>query len=134
MAERFAMKGSQVFSAKSLKGLLGNAFKDFRPYFRTTLIFPLSSSKSSIAHPCNSPQHATDGGYYLIGMQRLRPELFRGIAWSAAEVLQQTVKDSKKLGLTLSYLLDLTDIDTPKDLSIWEQVKAAAGNDSFLFC
>jgi len=67
---------------------------------------------------------ATDGGYYLIGMQRLLPGLFRGIAWSTAEVLQQTVKASEKLGLTLSYLPNLTDVDAPKDLSIWEQVKA----------
>ncbi|GAB4334201.1 MAG: TIGR04282 family arsenosugar biosynthesis glycosyltransferase [Leptolyngbyaceae cyanobacterium] len=67
---------------------------------------------------------ATDGGYYLIGMKQLIPEVFNGIAWSTFEVLQQTVKIAKELGLVIAYLPTLTDIDTPEDLKIWEQVKA----------
>ncbi|MCA1993701.1 MAG: TIGR04282 family arsenosugar biosynthesis glycosyltransferase, partial [Coleofasciculus sp. S288] len=34
---------------------------------------------------------AEDGGYYLIGLRRMIPELFTGIRWSTAEVLPQTL-------------------------------------------
>jgi len=61
---------------------------------------------------------ATDGGYYLIGLKRLIPELFTGINWGTSEVLQQTVKIAKNLKLVVSYLTTLSDIDRPEDLEI----------------
>ena len=64
---------------------------------------------------------ANDGGYYLIGLKRFIPELFSGIPWSTSEVLQETVKNSEKLGLKISYLPYLTDVDTAKDLAVWEK-------------
>jgi uncharacterized protein len=73
---------------------------------------------------------ATDGGYYLIGMQRFIPELFAGIPWSTSSVLQKTVETSEKLGLTLSYLPYLTDVDTAKDLVIWERIKSNVGTST----
>jgi hypothetical protein len=62
---------------------------------------------------------ARDGGYYLIGLHRLFPELFTGISWSTAEVLQQTQSIAKRLGLAVAYLPLLSDIDRPEDLSVW---------------
>lgn len=59
---------------------------------------------------------AIDGGYYLIGLRRLVPELFAGIAWSTAEVLAQTFAIAQQLKLTALLLPYLTDIDVPKDL------------------
>ena len=73
---------------------------------------------------------ATDGGYYLIGMQRFIPELFADIPWSTSDVLQKTVETSEKLGLTLSYLPYLTDVDTAKDLAIWERIKSNVGTSA----
>lgn len=73
---------------------------------------------------------ATDGGYYLIGLQRFMPELFAGIPWSTPDVLQKTVETSEKLGLTLSYLPYLTDVDTAKDLAIWERIKSNVGTST----
>lgn len=67
---------------------------------------------------------ATDGGYYLIGMRQLFPEVFNGISWGTSEVFNQTVNTAERLGLEIAYLPTLTDIDTPKDLKIWQQVKA----------
>lgn len=63
---------------------------------------------------------ALDGGYYLIGLRRLIPELFTGIPWSTAEVLQQTITIAKRLGLTVAKLPLLSDIDRPEDLSVWK--------------
>jgi rSAM/selenodomain-associated transferase 1 len=63
---------------------------------------------------------AIDGGYYLIGICRFIPELFSGISWGTAEVLQQTVNIAQNLNLSLTYLTPLADVDRPEDLSVWE--------------
>lgn len=60
---------------------------------------------------------ATDGGYYLIGMNRLRPELFADISWGTAMVLEETLKKAEKIGSTLTLLKTLDDIDRPEDLT-----------------
>jgi rSAM/selenodomain-associated transferase 1 len=60
---------------------------------------------------------ALDGGYYLIGLRRLIPELFTGISWSTAEVLSQTLNIAHKLELNVALLPLLRDIDRPEDLS-----------------
>ncbi len=60
---------------------------------------------------------ATDGGYYLIGLRRLIPELFVGINWGTSEVLQKTVEIANNLKLAVAYLSLLSDIDRPEDLA-----------------
>jgi rSAM/selenodomain-associated transferase 2/rSAM/selenodomain-associated transferase 1 len=72
---------------------------------------------------------ARDGGYYLIGMKRAtsdsaNPHLFNGIKWGSEEVVSQTVKIARGLGLRLTLLKPLADVDRPKDLHIWDQVKS----------
>jgi hypothetical protein len=59
---------------------------------------------------------ATDGGYYLIGMKSLHPEIFRGIAWSTGRVLEDTVSLIRKSGLTYKEVSVLSDVDSLKDL------------------
>ncbi|HBE17995.1 MAG TPA: hypothetical protein DEG17_15005 [Cyanobacteria bacterium UBA11149] len=59
---------------------------------------------------------AADGGYYLIGLHRLIPELFVGIDWGTSQVRQQTVEIAAKLNLQIAYLPILNDIDRPEDL------------------
>lgn len=59
---------------------------------------------------------AEDGGYYLIGLDGFYPQLFQGIDWGTHVVLQQTVAVAETLGLSISYLPILNDIDTPEDL------------------
>jgi rSAM/selenodomain-associated transferase 1 len=59
---------------------------------------------------------AADGGYYLIGLKRPIPALFRGISWSTDRVLSQTVNIATTLGLSIDYLPILRDIDRPEDL------------------
>lgn len=61
---------------------------------------------------------AEDGGYYLIGLRRLIPELFRGINWGTAEVREKTVAIAQNLHLAIDYLPKLPDIDRPEDLWI----------------
>lgn len=59
---------------------------------------------------------AHDGGYYLLAMKTLYPELFSGIPWSTHLVLQQTLQICQQLNLSVYLLPKLTDIDTEEDL------------------
>ncbi len=61
---------------------------------------------------------AADGGYYLIGLRRLIPELFTGIDWGSDRVLAQTLAIAAKLGISSGLLPELADIDRPEDLHI----------------
>jgi rSAM/selenodomain-associated transferase 2/rSAM/selenodomain-associated transferase 1 len=64
---------------------------------------------------------STDGGYYLIGLKRRQPQLFRNITWSTAVVLDQTLKAAEKSGLSVFLLPPLQDIDTADDWRRWRQ-------------
>lgn len=59
---------------------------------------------------------AADGGYYLIGMKSLHPELFIDIDWGTDRVYQQTRAKCSHLGLQVAELPRLSDIDRPEDL------------------
>ncbi len=61
---------------------------------------------------------ATDGGYYLLGMQRFAPEVFRGIAWSTDTVLSATLCAIEALDEAYFLLPALPDIDFEED---WEK-------------
>jgi uncharacterized protein len=54
---------------------------------------------------------ATDGGYYLLGMNQLHPFLFQNKPWSQPELLDQTLDDLKQYRLTYTLLEELSDID-----------------------
>ncbi len=58
---------------------------------------------------------AKDGGYYLIGLKTPCAELFEGISWSTANVLEQTLDKAKKLGLAYALLPTLSDVDYEED-------------------
>lgn len=57
-----------------------------------------------------------DGGYYLIGLARSEPALFRDIPWGGARVLGATLERAQALGLEFLLLPPLRDIDTAADL------------------
>jgi len=59
---------------------------------------------------------STDGGYYLIGISKPRPELFIDIPWSTQDVLKATLERARLSGLSMEVLDILDDVDTPADL------------------
>ena len=61
---------------------------------------------------------AADGGYYLIGLKQVIPQLFQEISWGSDLVLSQTSKIAEKLSLSIAYLPILHDIDRPEDLNL----------------
>lgn len=61
---------------------------------------------------------AKDGGYYLIGMKKLNPTLFRNKNWGTNTVLKDTLKNLKNESLKIlpqlndvDYYLDIKEID-----------------------
>ena len=60
---------------------------------------------------------AKDGGYYLLGLRKLIPQLFSDVAWSTDEVFSATVKTLENLNLSYSTTPILSDIDTIDDLT-----------------
>ena len=63
---------------------------------------------------------AADGGYYLLAMHELLPEVFENKQWSTDTVLSETLADIMKSEKTVYLLPELTDIDTAAD---WEKCK-----------
>lgn len=64
---------------------------------------------------------AVDGGYYLIGLRRMIPEIFSGISWGSDQVFRETLTVAKSLNLTVAQLPTLRDIDRPEDLAYLEE-------------
>ena len=60
---------------------------------------------------------AKDGGYYLLGLSEMRPELFKNIAWSTDKVYQSTTEILHSLRINYSVGPILSDIDTVDDLT-----------------
>ena len=65
---------------------------------------------------------SVDGGYYLIGLNHLYPELFARIDWSSEMVLSQTEARAAELNLSISRLPEWNDVDTPSDLENLKQL------------
>jgi hypothetical protein len=64
---------------------------------------------------------AEDGGYYLLGLKKLYPELFKNKAWGTETVREKTLADLKNK--TVSLLKPLNDIDTFDDMKHYNQLK-----------
>ncbi|ALI97682.1 TIGR04282 family arsenosugar biosynthesis glycosyltransferase [Rufibacter tibetensis] len=69
---------------------------------------------------------AQDGGYYLLGINFLVPELFANIPWSTDKVLTSTLAAAQQLNLAVSLLPQLADVDEEADLVHWPQLQASA--------
>lgn len=67
---------------------------------------------------------ATDGGYWLLGMNRLGfqragARLMSGIPWGGAEVLAHTLARAAQLELAAALLRRQRDLDDRSDLAAW---------------
>ena len=57
-----------------------------------------------------------DGGYYLIGLKFPYSKLFKGVDWSTASVLEQTLYRVRQLNKKVFLLGEREDVDTIVDL------------------
>lgn len=60
---------------------------------------------------------AKDGGYYLVGLTRPCPELFKNRPWGSKLLLVETVAAAQQLALKSYLLEELADVDRPEDLN-----------------
>lgn len=60
---------------------------------------------------------AKDGGYYLLGMNELEKEYFKGKEWSTSSVREDTISSAKALGKKFVLLEELRDVDHADDLT-----------------
>jgi rSAM/selenodomain-associated transferase 1 len=70
----------------------------------------LLESNSAVIGP------ASDGGYYLLGLTKFYPELFKDKPWSTDQVLSKTIDDFINQGISYTLLEELNDIDDATDL------------------
>jgi len=67
---------------------------------------------------------AEDGGYVLIGACRPLPiEVFSGVHWGTATVLEQTLENCIHADVRVSLLPELWDVDHPEDVRRWLAIK-----------
>ena len=62
-----------------------------------------------------------DGGYYLLGLRQVRPQVFEHIPWSSPEVLEQSLAIVRDSGMTAALLPEWQDIDTFEDLQAFQE-------------
>ncbi len=69
---------------------------------------------------------ATDGGYYLLGMNEFFPQLFENKEYSTDQVLNDLLEEAEELELKVYQLPVLNDVDTFDDLKAtnieWEKL------------
>ena len=66
---------------------------------------------------------AEDGGYVLLGLRKLIPQVFENIQWSTPRVFLQTQERLAQAGASVALLPTLWDIDEPSDLEHWQRLQ-----------
>jgi rSAM/selenodomain-associated transferase 1 len=71
---------------------------------------------------------AEDGGYYLIALREAH-DVFHGVAWSSAAVLDETLRRADALGLSVGLLERGFDVDEPEDIERLRRFLAERGSE-----
>lgn len=82
--------------------------------------FQLLDKKDAILGP------AEDGGYYLLGLKKIIPAIFKTKNWGTSSVFADTLKDLENL--KVDFTEKLNDIDTFEDLEKSNYYKNKFGN------
>ena len=83
------------------------------------------------ADVCFGP--TSDGGYYLVGMKRLCPDVFENQQYGGSTVWEKTLAAAQGAGYSLGIALPCDDVDTPDDLrNLWSQI-AYDGSHTAIF-
>jgi uncharacterized protein len=70
----------------------------------------LRNDDHMVLGPCS------DGGYYLIGLNRQHDHLFEDIAWSTDQVLRQTLDRAREINVRLTLMPEWYDVDDAASL------------------
>lgn len=83
------------------------------PQLDTTILY---QARESLARADVVLGPSLDGGYYLLGLCRSLPFLFRNVAWGTEEVLPETLRRLKDKGVTYHLMEEAFDLDRVEDL------------------
>ena len=78
-------------------------------YLNSALLL-LTQGESIVVGP------AEDGGYVLLGLRDVPPEIFSGVSWGSAQVMEQTRDRLRRAGRHWRELPTSWDVDRPEDL------------------
>lgn len=78
--------------------------------FRTAVEYLRRNAEQLVLGPAN------DGGYYLIGMQKLHRRVFEEIDWSTERVCALTIERAREVGLSVEMLPMFSDVDDRESL------------------
>jgi rSAM/selenodomain-associated transferase 1 len=106
---RMAAAMSEALTHSGRVVLIGSDCPDYSPEFLTAAFAALDKVEAVLGP-------AADGGYVLIGLRRMAPELFTDIPWGGGRVLGCTRTALWGLGWTWTELPTLRDLDRPGDL------------------
>jgi rSAM/selenodomain-associated transferase 1 len=67
---------------------------------------------------------AADGGYYLVALRRVYPELFTDVPWSSSHTLAVTLHRARSAGRRITFLDTEHDVDTAVEWDAWRGVGA----------
>jgi len=65
---------------------------------------------------------ATDGGYYLVGLTKLVPELFQSVTRGTETVLAKSLQILERTGIRPAQRIPLDDLDRLEDLASWRRI------------
>lgn len=72
-----------------------------------------------------------DGGYYLIGLKKPRPEIWQISAYGTGSVFAETIARVRASGATVFVGRPCGDVDVPQDLiALWREMSAAGELES----
>jgi glycosyltransferase A (GT-A) superfamily protein (DUF2064 family) len=66
------------------------------------------------------PTH--DGGYYLLGLRRSSPWIFRDVTWSTANVFAETLDLVRERGSCCHVLPEEFDVDTAEEARVLQRL------------
>lgn len=91
--------------------MMGSDSPNLPPTYVTRALRALEDPQVDVVlGPCD------DGGYYLIGLKSLHPELFRQVKMSTPSVMDDTLQLAKAANLRVALLPPWYDVDTGEDL------------------
>ncbi len=121
LGQRMAAALGRRLAHYSRAVLIGTDFPDLPPEIIIEAFDTLTSSDNAAAL---GP--ARDGGYYLIGLNHLKPGIFSNIKWGGPGVFEAQKRNLEALGYRLHTLPGWEDVDEPGDLERLR--KRLAGN------
>ena len=112
LGERLSNAFGKEFNSTSKVVIVGTDSPTF-PAEMISRAFTLLDKNDAVFGP------SEDGGYYLIGLRTMIPEIFQSISWGNSAVLKETLE---RIGLHSYALLETYfDVDTAEDLTRLER-------------